>query len=452
MPDAPFRAARGRRVRALRRVRRALRARDAHGAARRAREGVQGRAARPRLPRRAREPPEDVRGPPDAPLRRRGGSRTRLGGARLWLKREDLLHTGAHKINNAIGQALLTKRMGKTRVIAETGAGPARRRDRDRVRAPRPRVRRLHGRRGRRAPGPQRLPDEAPRRDGRARDGRLEDAQGRDQRGDARLGRDDGDDALRPRLRARAAPVPDDGARFPAVIGREAKRQCRRAFGRLPGPPRRVRGRRLERDRAFPRVPRRTAASRWSASRRAGASLEPGEHAARFGPGSVGVLHGTRTLILQDAGGPGPPDALGLGRARLPGGRARARAPRRARAARATSPCRTRTRSPPSTGSRRPRGSSRPSRRRMPWRGRLREAPRRPGKNIRREPLRTRRQGRRFRREAGGGFPVTRLGRAFAPGEGGRPGRARRLRRGRRPRPRDDAPAAARSRGGRAPT
>ena len=46
-----------------------------------------------------------------------------LGGARIYLKREDLLHTGAHKINNALGQALLAKRMGKTRVIAETGAG-----------------------------------------------------------------------------------------------------------------------------------------------------------------------------------------------------------------------------------------------------------------------------------------------------------------------------------------
>ncbi len=46
-----------------------------------------------------------------------------LGGARVYLKREDLLHTGAHKINNALGQALLAKRMGKTRVIAETGAG-----------------------------------------------------------------------------------------------------------------------------------------------------------------------------------------------------------------------------------------------------------------------------------------------------------------------------------------
>jgi tryptophan synthase beta chain len=46
-----------------------------------------------------------------------------LGGARIFLKREDLLHTGAHKINNCLGQALLAKRMGKRRIIAETGAG-----------------------------------------------------------------------------------------------------------------------------------------------------------------------------------------------------------------------------------------------------------------------------------------------------------------------------------------
>jgi tryptophan synthase beta chain len=46
-----------------------------------------------------------------------------LGGAQIYLKREDLAHTGAHKINNALGQALLAKRMGKQRVIAETGAG-----------------------------------------------------------------------------------------------------------------------------------------------------------------------------------------------------------------------------------------------------------------------------------------------------------------------------------------
>ncbi|MCR6699567.1 pyridoxal-phosphate dependent enzyme, partial [Escherichia coli] len=46
-----------------------------------------------------------------------------LGGAKIYLKREDLNHTGSHKLNNALGQVLLAKRMGKKRVIAETGAG-----------------------------------------------------------------------------------------------------------------------------------------------------------------------------------------------------------------------------------------------------------------------------------------------------------------------------------------
>ena len=46
-----------------------------------------------------------------------------LGGAKVYLKREDLNHTGSHKLNNAMGQVLLAKKMGKTRVIAETGAG-----------------------------------------------------------------------------------------------------------------------------------------------------------------------------------------------------------------------------------------------------------------------------------------------------------------------------------------
>src|SRR3989304_1435603 len=55
------------------------------------------------------------------PTQRRGGPSGR--GARIYLKREDLAHTGAHKINNALGQGLLAKRMGKPRVVAETGAG-----------------------------------------------------------------------------------------------------------------------------------------------------------------------------------------------------------------------------------------------------------------------------------------------------------------------------------------
>lgn len=46
----------------------------------------------------------------------------RVGGAKIYLKREDLNHTGAHKINNALGQALLAKRMGKKKIVAETGA------------------------------------------------------------------------------------------------------------------------------------------------------------------------------------------------------------------------------------------------------------------------------------------------------------------------------------------
>jgi tryptophan synthase beta chain len=61
-------------------------------------------------------------GRPTAMYHAKNLSRT-LGGADIWFKREDLLHGGAHKTNNAIGQALLAKRMGKTRLIAETGAG-----------------------------------------------------------------------------------------------------------------------------------------------------------------------------------------------------------------------------------------------------------------------------------------------------------------------------------------
>jgi len=66
---------------------------------------------------------KEVAGRP-TPLYRADNLSRRLGGkTRVYLKREDLAHTGAHKINNTVGQALLARRMGKTRVIAETGAG-----------------------------------------------------------------------------------------------------------------------------------------------------------------------------------------------------------------------------------------------------------------------------------------------------------------------------------------
>ncbi len=57
-----------------------------------------------------------------------------LGGAKVYLKREDLCHTGAHKLNNVMGQILLARRMGKLRIIAETGAGRAWGRNRNRLR------------------------------------------------------------------------------------------------------------------------------------------------------------------------------------------------------------------------------------------------------------------------------------------------------------------------------
>ena len=82
------------------------------------------------------------------------------GGPKVYLKREDLAHTGAHKINAVLGQGLLARRMGKHAHHRGDRRRPARRRDRDGLRAPRLRVRRLHGRRGRPTSVTQRLPDE----------------------------------------------------------------------------------------------------------------------------------------------------------------------------------------------------------------------------------------------------------------------------------------------------
>ena len=73
----------------------------------------------PAFQRRARRARTDVRRAADAALPHRAA----LGERRLYLKREDLCHTGAHKINNAVGQALLADRLGKKRIVAETGAG-----------------------------------------------------------------------------------------------------------------------------------------------------------------------------------------------------------------------------------------------------------------------------------------------------------------------------------------
>ena len=134
----------------------------------------------------------------------RAGSLSDDVGHSVYLKREDLLHTGAHKINNALGQALLAKRMGKQRIIAETGAGQ-------------------HGvatatvcallglecivymgDRGHAPPEAERLAHGAAGREVVARRGGHAHAQGRDQRGDPRLGHQRRDDPLHHRLRASA--------------------------------------------------------------------------------------------------------------------------------------------------------------------------------------------------------------------------------------------------------
>jgi tryptophan synthase beta chain len=225
-----------------------------------------------------------------------------LGGARLWLKREDLLHTGSHKINNALGQALLTKRMGKTRVIAETGAGQ-------------------HGVAAATACALLGLECvvymgavDVERQALNVYRMKLLGATVVPVTGGSRTLKDAINEAMRDWVASTATthyilgsvlgphPFPTMVRDFHTVIGREAKAQCRRAFGGLPdllvacvGGGSNAIGlfREFLGDPGVEMV----------GVEAGGRSLDPGEHAARFGPGSVGVLHGTRTLILQDAAG-----------------------------------------------------------------------------------------------------------------------------------------------------
>ena len=116
-------ASRSRFARPLRRLRRPIRSGDADGAAGRTRAPLTSRPARTAFFRRSSSDLlTNFAGRP-TPLQFASRLTDQLGGPRIYIKREDLLHTGAHKINNCIGQGLLAKRMGKQRVIAETGAG-----------------------------------------------------------------------------------------------------------------------------------------------------------------------------------------------------------------------------------------------------------------------------------------------------------------------------------------
>ena len=227
------------------------------------------------------------------------GARTNL---RILLKREDLTHTGAHKINNALGQALLAKRMGKTRVVAETGAGQ-------------------HGvatatacallglecrvymgaedmrRQALNVVRMQLLGATVHQVDSGSKT--LKDAINEAMRdwvanvGDTYylLG-----SALGPH------PYPLMVREFQSVIGREARRQMLEQVGRLPDIVVACVGGGSNAIGIFDAFVNDTSV-RLIGVEAGGERIAPGRHAARFAGGSTGVLQGTRTFVLQDEAG-----------------------------------------------------------------------------------------------------------------------------------------------------
>ena len=138
-----------------------------------------------------------------------------LGGAQIYFKREDLAHTGAHKINNALGQAVLAKRMGKKRIIAETGAGQHGVATATACAMLGLECEYLYGRDRHRTASPQRFSDEIAGRESDCGHGGQQDPQRCHQRGYPRLGHERADHLLPDGNVGRDAPLPDDGPRFP---------------------------------------------------------------------------------------------------------------------------------------------------------------------------------------------------------------------------------------------
>ena len=225
-----------------------------------------------------------------------------VAGCRVFLKREDLLHTGAHKINNTVGQCLLTRRMGKPRVIAETGAGQ-------------------HGVATAAAAARFGLActvymgtEDARRQHLNVERMKLLGAEVREVDAGSRTLKDAINEALRDWVtRVRDThyvlgsvlgphPFPTLVRDFHRVIGIEAKRQFAAVAGGLPavlvacvGGGSNAIGlfHAFLEDRAVRKV----------GVEAGGLGIASGRHAARIPEHSVGVLHGTRTLVLQDARG-----------------------------------------------------------------------------------------------------------------------------------------------------
>ncbi len=225
-----------------------------------------------------------------------------LGGAQIYLKREDLNHTGAHKINNVIGQVLLAKRMGKTRLIAETGAG-------------------MHGVATATAAALFGLPCEvymgaldvqrqAPNVDRMQALGATVIA--------VKSGSQTLKDAMNEAIRdwaataehtfyvigtvAGPAPYPEMVREFQSIIGREARKQCLDKTGRLPDEVIACVGGGSNAMGIFAGFLDDTNV-RLTGVEAGGCGIASGKHAASINGGSVGVLHGCKTKLLQTSDG-----------------------------------------------------------------------------------------------------------------------------------------------------
>ena len=224
-----------------------------------------------------------------------------VGLGRVFLKREDLAHTGAHKINNAVGQALLAARMGKHRVIAETGAGQ-------------------HGVATATAcallgldcvvyMGTEDMRRQAPN----VFRMKLLGAEVREVRGGSRTLKDAVNEAIRDWVtNVRSTyyllgsaigphPYPTIVRELQAVIGREARAQLLERMGRLPDAVVACVGGGSNAIGMFASFLNDPVALRGVEA--GGEGIASGRHAASITGGEVGILHGSRTYVLQDGGG-----------------------------------------------------------------------------------------------------------------------------------------------------
>jgi tryptophan synthase beta chain len=226
----------------------------------------------------------------------------KAGGARIFLKREDLNHTGAHKINNCIGQALLTRRMGKPRVIAETGAGQ-------------------HGVASATAAALFGLACQVFMGEEDVRRQKLNVFKMRALGAEvvtvtsgSRTLRDAINEAMRDWMATvehthyiigsvvGPHPFPAMVRDFQAVIGREARQQCREQVGRLPDVVVAcVGGGSNSAGMFYPFVG--DAGVELIGVEAGGRGPRAGDHAATLGQGRPGVLHGSYSYVLQDADG-----------------------------------------------------------------------------------------------------------------------------------------------------